>query len=157
MQVVAADLLSSFKRTVRSICMSPCSRLSNIHPAGIHRPVWFSAKHNCSLENSISFMQGNTQGPCSLEQLIFWLDLLKHEKDYQKEYEDFKEVSVWIVSSSQALESVELVCMDLLNVSPCNTDRTSWPVSGIGCQLADELHILYPVTRKSYAKAGSTE
>lgn len=49
------------------------------------------------------FMQGNTQGPCSLEQLIFWLELLKHEKHYQKEYEDFKEVSVWIVSSSQDL------------------------------------------------------
>ncbi len=48
-------------------------------------------------------MQGNTQGPCSLEQLIFWLDLLKREEDYQKEYEDFKEVSVWIVSSSQVL------------------------------------------------------
>ena len=44
------------------------------------------------------FMQGNTQGPCSLEQLIFWLGLLKCEKDYQKEYEDFKAVSVWIVS-----------------------------------------------------------
>ena len=62
------------------------------------------------------FMQGNTQGPCSLEQLIFWLDLLKHEKAYQEEYEDFKEVSVWIVSSSQALETVELVCMHVLNV-----------------------------------------
>ncbi len=49
------------------------------------------------------FMQGNTQGPCSLEQLIFWLGLLKCEKDYQKEYEDFKAVSVWIVSNSQAL------------------------------------------------------
>lgn len=76
------------------------------------------------------FMQGNTQGPCSLEQLIFWLDLLKHEKAYQKEYEDFKEVSVWIVSSSQALETVELVCMHVLNVIPRNTGRTSWLVSG---------------------------
>lgn len=76
------------------------------------------------------FMQGNMQGPCSLEQLIFWLDLLKREKDYQKEYEDFKEVSVWIVSSSQALPSVVLVCMHLLNVIPRNTGRTSWPISG---------------------------
>ncbi len=99
-------------------------------------------------------MQGNTQGPCSLEQLIFWLDLLKHEKDYQKEYEDFKEVSVWIVSSSQALASVELVCMQLLNIIRA-TQAGHHGQFLAGCQLADELCILYPVTRSLYERPAS--
>ncbi|KAL0054252.1 hypothetical protein WJX82_006133 [Trebouxia sp. C0006] len=84
----------------------PSAVTAGKQPTGgdIHEPSWDEAIRNSGalqLEAKVWYYldpKGNTQGPCSLEQLIFWLDLLKHEKAYQKEYEDFKEVSVWIVS-----------------------------------------------------------
>ena len=46
-------------------------------------------------------VQGKVQGPCSLEELISWVDLLKNKSGYQEQYEAFKKVSVWRVSHIQ--------------------------------------------------------
>ncbi len=52
---------------------------------------------------AVTVMQGKMQGPCSLEKLIFWLNLLKDDKDYHEEYEQFKKVYVWTVSAQTML------------------------------------------------------
>ncbi|KAA6422404.1 MAG: hypothetical protein FRX49_07579 [Trebouxia sp. A1-2] len=87
----------------------------------IREPTWDEAIKNSGalqLEAKVWYYldpKGNTQGPCSLEQLIFWLELLKHEKHYQKEYEDFKEVSVWIASMAVRIPLTALMHLHSLS------------------------------------------
>ncbi|DBB04614.1 TPA: hypothetical protein ACH3X1_012684 [Trebouxia sp. C0004] len=87
----------------------------------VKEPTWDEAIRNSGalqLEAKVWYYldpKGNAQGPCSLEQLIFWLDRLKHEKDYQKEYKDFKEVSVWIASMAVRIPLTALLHLHSLS------------------------------------------
>lgn len=47
--------------------------------------------------------QGNTQGPCSMQQLRQWIVFLSNSERYVAEYEQFKSVQVWRSGMDQRL------------------------------------------------------
>ena len=45
-------------------------------------------------------LQGQTQGPCSIQQFNKWLQAMAGKPHLQSEFQQFKEVWVWRVRSS---------------------------------------------------------
>lgn len=46
----------------------------------------------------LSWLQGHTQGPCSVVEFEQWLKRMASDRSLLKEYKEFQEVSVWTVS-----------------------------------------------------------
>ena len=90
-------------------CSTPwqCCLAEILHAVCIH---FFAQVLEGERNYQLGFVQGKQQGPCSLEQLHYWMDLLGGDVDHKEEYEDFKKVSAWQVGRRLALQCSFAVC-----------------------------------------------